>query len=45
LDTGPVHSYLSPAFHSHSYYASFYRTPVAVELVGSSREATKIYFR
>ena len=32
--------YLSPAFHSHSYYASFHSTPLATELVGSSREAT-----
>jgi epoxide hydrolase 4 len=37
--------YMSPAFHSHSYYASFHSTPLATELVGSSREATKIYFR
>ena len=37
--------YLSPAFHGHSYYASFHSTPLATELVGSSREATKIYFR
>ncbi|MFL5283749.1 MAG: alpha/beta fold hydrolase [Rhodopila sp.] len=37
--------YLSPAFHEHSYYASFHGTPLAVELVESSREATKIYFR
>jgi hypothetical protein len=37
--------YLSPPFHEHSYYASFHNTPLAVELVGSSKEATKIYFR
>ncbi len=37
--------YLSPEFHGHSYYASFHSTPLATELVGSSREATKIYFR
>ena len=37
--------YMSPAFHGHSYYASFHSTPLATELVGSSREATKIYFR
>ena len=37
--------YLSPAFHGHSWYASFHSTPLATELVGSSREATKIYFR
>ena len=37
--------YLAPTFHEHSYYASFHGTPLAVELVESSREATKIYFR
>ena len=42
---GAEKRYLDPTFHEHSYYASFHGTPLAVELVGSSREATKIYFR
>jgi epoxide hydrolase 4 len=37
--------YLNSSFHAHSWYASFHNTPLATELVESSREATKIYFR
>jgi pimeloyl-ACP methyl ester carboxylesterase len=37
--------YLDASFFAHSWYSQFHGTPLAVELVESSREATKIYFR
>ncbi len=42
---GWMERYLGPDHFHESWYAMFHNLPMAVELVGSSREACKIYYR